>query len=114
MRGIVLPWKGLPGEAGRIVPFFDNIGAGVRVPSPGPARKEGLIGKLRVPRYRELRKILKQMGFSLQPRRGKGDHEVWKHPDGRMVVLDPGKDPPPLGTFKRILKAAGIPEEMFR
>ncbi|MFC0595370.1 hypothetical protein ACFFFP_04200 [Thermus composti] len=35
---------------------------------------------------------------------------MWKHPDGRMVVLDPV----PLGTFKRILKAAGIPEEMFR
>jgi hypothetical protein len=29
-------------------------------------------------------------------------------------VLDPGRDPPPIGTFKQILKQAGIPEEIFR
>lgn len=109
MRGIVLPRPSLSEKARRVVLFFENMRAGVRVPSPRPARKEGL-GELRVPRYRELRKILRQLGFSPQPRRGKGDHEIWKHPDGRMVVLDPV----PLGTFKRILKATGIPEEMFR
>ncbi|WP_460387964.1 type II toxin-antitoxin system HicA family toxin [Thermus thalpophilus] len=47
------------------------------------------------------------MGFSPQPRRGKGDHEVWKHPDGRIVVLDPGNDPPPVGTFNEDLEASG-------
>jgi len=39
---------------------------------------------------------------------------VWKHPDGRLVVLDPGEDPPPIGTFKKILRDAGLPEAPFR
>uniref|UniRef100_A0A7V4A0K6 Type II toxin-antitoxin system HicA family toxin n=1 Tax=Thermus tengchongensis TaxID=1214928 RepID=A0A7V4A0K6_9DEIN len=71
-------------------------------------------GKLVPPKYRELRRWLRQAGFELQPGRGKGDHEVWKHPDGRLVILDPGKDPPPLGTFKKMLRDAGLPEEPFR
>ncbi|WP_460414132.1 type II toxin-antitoxin system HicA family toxin [Thermus hydrothermalis] len=61
-----------------------------------------------------MRRVLRREGFVPMPKRGKGDHEVWKHPDGRLVVLDPGKDPPPLGTFKRILQMAGLSEDLFR
>jgi predicted RNA binding protein YcfA (HicA-like mRNA interferase family) len=45
-----------------------------------------------VPRkLRELRSDLSKNGFNRLKGRGKGDHEVWKHPAGVRAGLD-GKD----------------------
>ncbi|MCS6869588.1 type II toxin-antitoxin system HicA family toxin [Thermus sp.] len=90
------------------------MGRPVRTAKPRSSERGVVTGKLVPPRYRELRRWLRQAGFEPQSERGKGDHEVWKHPDGRLVVLDPGEDPPPIGTFKKILRDAGLPEAPFR
>jgi predicted RNA binding protein YcfA (HicA-like mRNA interferase family) len=42
-------------------------------------------------KLRELRADLRKHGFVRLKGRGKGDHEVWKHPTGARVGLD-GKD----------------------
>lgn len=43
-----------------------------------------------------------------------GSHKVLRHPDGRQtyVAMHPGTLPK--GTFRKILKQAGITEEQFR
>ena len=43
-----------------------------------------------------------------------GSHEVLRHPDGRQtyVAMHPGTLP--TGTFRKILKQAGLSEEQFR
>jgi predicted RNA binding protein YcfA (HicA-like mRNA interferase family) len=43
-----------------------------------------------------------------------GSHKVLRHPDGRQtyVAMHPGTLP--TGTFRKILKQAGITEEQFR
>ena len=48
-------------------------------------RAEGV----RMPRkLRQLRADLRHAGFVRLPGRGKGDHEVWRHPTGERVGLD--------------------------
>ena len=42
-------------------------------------------------KIRELRSEVKREGFSLQPKRGKGSHSIWKHPLGPQVNI-PGQD----------------------
>ncbi len=42
-------------------------------------------------KLRELRADLHKNGFARLKRRGKADHEVWKHPTGAQAGLD-GKD----------------------
>lgn len=42
-------------------------------------------------KLRELRADLRANGFARLKGRGKGDHEVWKHPTGVRAGLD-GKD----------------------
>ena len=46
--------------------------------------------------------------------RQSGSHKVLRHPDGRQtyVAMHPGTLPS--GTFRKILKQAGISEEEFR
>ena len=46
--------------------------------------------------------------------RQSGSHKVLRHPDGRQtyVAMHPG--PLPTGTFRKILKQAGLNEEQFR
>ncbi|MGH7845762.1 MAG: type II toxin-antitoxin system HicA family toxin [Candidatus Binatia bacterium] len=46
--------------------------------------------------------------------RQSGSHKVLRHPDGRQtyVAMHPGKLP--TGTFRKILKQAGLSEEEFR
>ncbi len=58
-----------------------------------------------------LSKLLKA-GF--QVKRQSGSHIVLRHSDGRQtyVAMHPGDIP--IGTFKKILKQAGITEEEFR
>lgn len=43
-----------------------------------------------------------------------GSHKVLRHPDGRQtyVAMHPGTLP--TGTFRKILKQAGLSEEQFR
>jgi predicted RNA binding protein YcfA (HicA-like mRNA interferase family) len=43
-----------------------------------------------------------------------GSHKVLRHPDGRQtyVAMHPGTLPS--GTFRKILKQAGLSEEQFR
>jgi predicted RNA binding protein YcfA (HicA-like mRNA interferase family) len=46
--------------------------------------------------------------------RQSGSHKVLRHPDGRQtyVAMHPGTMP--TGTFRKILKQAGLTEEQFR
>ena len=46
--------------------------------------------------------------------RQSGSHKVLRHPDGRQtyVAMHPGTVP--TGTFRKILKQAGLSEEQFR
>ena len=46
--------------------------------------------------------------------RQSGSHKVLHHPDGRQtyVAMHPGTLP--TGTFRKILKQAGVSEEQFR
>jgi predicted RNA binding protein YcfA (HicA-like mRNA interferase family) len=46
--------------------------------------------------------------------RQSGSHKVLRHPDGRQtyVAMHPGTLP--MGTFRKILKQAGLSEEQFR
>ena len=46
--------------------------------------------------------------------RQSGSHKVLRHPDGRQtdVAMHPGGLP--TGTFRKILKQAGLSEEQFR
>ena len=54
----------------------------------------------------ELRRILKAAGFELL-RQGKGDHEMWHHPQRRIVVtVDRGTKS--RHTANAILKKAGL------
>jgi predicted RNA binding protein YcfA (HicA-like mRNA interferase family) len=43
-----------------------------------------------------------------------GSHKILRHPDGRQtyVAMHPGGLP--TGTFRKILKQAGLTEEQFR
>jgi predicted RNA binding protein YcfA (HicA-like mRNA interferase family) len=46
--------------------------------------------------------------------RQSGSHKILRHPDGRQtcVAMHPGTLP--TGTFRKILKQAGLSEEQFR
>jgi predicted RNA binding protein YcfA (HicA-like mRNA interferase family) len=43
-------------------------------------------------KVRELKSVLKKAGFSLLPRRGKGSHSYWIHPDLERPIVLSGKD----------------------
>ena len=61
---------------------------------------------------RELLAKLLRAGF-VEVRQA-GSHKVLRHPDGRQtyVAMHPGTLP--TGTFRKILKQAGLTEEEFR
>ena len=46
--------------------------------------------------------------------RQSGSHKVLRHPDGRQtyIAMHPGELP--TGTFRKLLKQAGLTEEQFR
>ena len=60
----------------------------------------------------EVLRKLRRAGF--EERRRAGSHVVLRHPDGRQtyVAMHPGDMPS--GTFRAILKQAGLSEEKFR
>lgn len=61
-------------------------------------------GKERPMTERELKKLAKKKGF-IKTTFGKGSHEVWKHPDGRMVTIPkPKENDYRPGTLGKILK----------
>lgn len=39
-------------------------------------------------KIRQLQEDLLRAGFTLVPKRGKGDHAYFEHPDGVIVILD--------------------------
>ncbi len=63
---------------------------------------------------RRLIRALEQDGFVY--RRAKGSQRIYRHPDGRLVVVHfhHGGDTLPVGTFKQILDATRWTEEDFR
>lgn len=63
---------------------------------------------------RKLIRALERDGFTY--RRAKGSQRVYRHPDGRRVVIHyhHGGDTLPIGTLKQILAATRWSEENFR
>jgi predicted RNA binding protein YcfA (HicA-like mRNA interferase family) len=62
-------------------------------------------------RAREVVRRLERVGFVI--RRQSGSHAVLRHPDGRQtyVAMHPGDIP--TGTFRAILKQAGLTPDQF-
>ncbi|MEX1049188.1 MAG: type II toxin-antitoxin system HicA family toxin [Akkermansiaceae bacterium] len=61
---------------------------------------------------KEVLRKLKRAGF--EERRQSGSHLVLRHDNGRQTYLPMHTGDVPTGTFKAILKQAGISEEEFR
>ncbi len=61
---------------------------------------------------REVLSKLQKAGFTV--RRQSGSHVVLRHPNGRQTYLSMHSADVPTGTFRAILKQAGITEEEFR
>jgi len=61
---------------------------------------------------KEVLRKLKRAGFG--ERRQSGSHLVLRHEDGRQTYLPMHTGDVPTGTFKSILKQAGISEDEFR
>ena len=61
---------------------------------------------------REVLAKLQRAGF-VEARQA-GSHKILRHPDGRQtyVAMHPGNLP--TGTFRKILKQAGLTEDQFR
>lgn len=55
---------------------------------------------------------LKRAGFVV--RRQSGSHVVLRHPDGRQTYVPMHTGGVPSGTFRSVLKQAGMTEENFR
>jgi len=60
----------------------------------------------------EVLRKLRRAGF--EERRQSGSHLVLRHPDGRQTYLPMHTGDVPTGTFRSILKQAGITENEFR
>ena len=61
---------------------------------------------------REILVRLQRAGFVV--RRQSGSHTVLRHPDGRQTYVVLHTTDLPAGTFRAILKQAGLTEEEFR
>jgi predicted RNA binding protein YcfA (HicA-like mRNA interferase family) len=61
---------------------------------------------------KEVLRALKRAGF--EERRQSGSHLVLRHEDGRQTYLPMHTGDLPAGTFRSILKQAGLTEEEFR
>jgi predicted RNA binding protein YcfA (HicA-like mRNA interferase family) len=73
-----------------------------------------MIEELRNTPVRKLIRALEQDGFMY--RRAKGSQRVYRHPDGRRVVIHyhHGGDTLPMGTLRQIIEATRWTEEDFR
>ncbi|MER3480869.1 MAG: toxin HicA [Meiothermus sp.] len=63
------------------------------------------------PRPEEVARKLRRAGFI--ERSAKGGHRFCQHPDGRTTVIPFHSGELPKGTFRKILKDAGISEEEY-
>jgi len=63
------------------------------------------------PRPSEVLQVLQRIGF--EEKRQTGSHRILRHPDGRQVVVPMHPKELPMGTFRRILKQAGLNPETF-
>ena len=61
---------------------------------------------------KEVLRKLRRAGF--EERRQSGSHLVLRHEDGRQTYLPMHTGHVPTGTFRSILKQAGMTEEEFR
>lgn len=63
---------------------------------------------------KRVKTVLETHGFVLS--RQRGSHQIYHHPDGRMVPVPyhGGNRPIPTGTFNAIVKQSGIPKTEFR
>ena len=61
---------------------------------------------------KEVLRRLQCAGFEV--RRQSGSHVVLRHADGRQTYVPMHTGDVPAGTFRAILKQAGLTEEMFR
>lgn len=74
-----------------------------------------LIPRLKRINGRELRRLLRMYGFERIKQRGKGSHEIWRNGEGKEVVVAVrAGEVVPVGTLKKILRNAGIPEKALR
>jgi predicted RNA binding protein YcfA (HicA-like mRNA interferase family) len=73
-----------------------------------------MIEELRNTPVRKLIRALEQDGFMY--RRAKGSQRVYRHPDGRRVVIHyhHAGDTLPMGTLRQIIEATRWTEEDFR
>ena len=73
-----------------------------------------MIEELRSTPVRKLIRALEQDWFMY--RRAKGSQRVYRHPDGRRVVIHyhHGGDTLPMGTLRQIIEATHWTEEDFR
>ena len=63
-------------------------------------------------RAKEVLRRLERAGFVV--RRQSGSHVVLRHPDGRQTYVPMHTGVVPVGTFRSILRQAGLSEEEFR
>lgn len=61
---------------------------------------------------KEVMQALLRAGFI--ERRQSGSHKVLRHPDGRQTYVTVHTKDIPEGTFRKILKQAGLSEEDFK
>ena len=59
----------------------------------------------------EIFKVLRKNNFNLISQ--KGSHGKFKNPSGRTVILPMNKKEIPIGTFRNILKQAGLTLQQF-
>ena len=60
---------------------------------------------------KEIEWVIKQLGFIIQSQ--SGSHGKFKNKDGEVVILPMNKKEMPEGTFRSILKQAGITKSHF-
>jgi predicted RNA binding protein YcfA (HicA-like mRNA interferase family) len=59
-----------------------------------------------------MKKIIEKFGFVFISQ--KGSHGKFKKENGRIVILPMNKKEVPMGTFRSILRQAGISETIFK
>lgn len=71
------------------------------------------MGRLSGYRYRDIIKILKQLGFQFH-RQAAGSHEIWHNPaTNRFTTIPNHSGDMPEGTLRAILKQADVSVEQF-
>ncbi len=64
------------------------------------------------PSRREVLRVLSLYGYKALPERGKGSHEVWRGPDGRIFPV-PVRDPLSLTVFRTLLHHFGWTKKQY-